>query len=251
MTTATDQALANILVTAARERVAMFTRQLVAGLGTAVREGPFAGTELLATTSWGDGDLGAKILGSYEAELHPALQKAAKRRPDVVINVGCAEGFYAIGLARLLPEARVFAFDINPDAQRICAEAAARNGVGDRVTVGGLCTGDDLVALTTGARHALIVMDCEGAERDLLAPEVTARLGRCDVIVECHDFMDATITPTLTAALGARHAVETVVEVARDGAQYAVLRTLNSLDRALMVNEFRPTLMHWLVAWAR
>jgi hypothetical protein len=39
----------------------------------------------------------------------------------VIINVGCAEGYCAVGMARLLPPGRIYAFDINPQAQDICA----------------------------------------------------------------------------------------------------------------------------------
>ena len=251
MPTASENVLGNILYVAARERVAMYTRQIVEGLGTGVRGGPFEGTVLPESTSWGDGDLAPKILGAYEAELHAHIAKAVARKPDVVVNVGCAEGYYAIGLARLLPAATVYAYDLSEDAQRVCAASAAENGVGDRVMVKGACTAEELVRITKDARHTLIVMDCEGAERELLSDAAVARFGRCDVIVECHDFVDPTITPTIMMALSATHRVENVTEVAKDGANYPVLRSLNSLDRALIVNEFRPTIMNWLVGWAK
>jgi 16S rRNA G1207 methylase RsmC len=32
----------------------------------------------------------------------------------LAINVGCAEGYFAVGLAMLLPQARVTLFDIDP-----------------------------------------------------------------------------------------------------------------------------------------
>ena len=251
MTTSTDDVLGNILIMAARERVAMYTRQMVGALGYEVRGGPFAGTVLPDQSSWGDGDLATKLLGSYEAELHLAIAKAVERAPDMVINVGCAEGYYAIGLARLLPKATVHAFDLSADAQRVCAAAAHQNGVGERVRVQGECTAELLVTLTQGAKRALVVMDCEGAEAELLDAAAVARFGTCDVIVECHDFMNPVITPSLMVALSTTHRVETVTETARDGAMFPVLRSLNSLDRALMVNEFRPTVMNWLVAWSR
>jgi hypothetical protein len=63
--------------------------------------------------------------------------------------------------------------------------------------------------------------------------------------------MDRTITPNLTGLLRARHEVEAIREGARDPSQYAILRQLNSLDRWLMVCEFRPEVMNWIVAWAR
>src|ERR1700686_4848787 len=64
-----------------------------------VQSGPFKGMRLSDQTTWGDGDLGAKILGCYEQELWPHLEGARRGAYRRVINVGCAEGYYAVGLA--------------------------------------------------------------------------------------------------------------------------------------------------------
>ena len=90
-----------------------------------VLSGPFAGMAMLPEASWGDGDLAPKLLGCYEAELHPAIAKAISRKPKNIVNVGCAEGYYAVGMARALPQSKVFAFDTNEAAQAICGRAAA------------------------------------------------------------------------------------------------------------------------------
>ena len=44
-----------------------------------VASGPFAGMTLLADVCWGDGDMAPKLLGVYEAELHPVIAKAIGR----------------------------------------------------------------------------------------------------------------------------------------------------------------------------
>src|SRR4051812_42950342 len=40
------------------------------------------------------------VLGSFEAELHDHLERFLARAPRVVVNIGCAEGYYAVGIAR-------------------------------------------------------------------------------------------------------------------------------------------------------
>ena len=102
--------------------------------GAKVMQGPFAGMDY--ATSATEGALTARLLGTYESELHPYLAKFAANPPDCVIDVGCAEGYYAVGLARMMPQVRVHAFDIQEKARRACAEMAAKNGVGDRVIIG-------------------------------------------------------------------------------------------------------------------
>jgi hypothetical protein len=68
-----------------------------------VMDGPFRGMILASETAGAAGDITSKLLGTYEADLHGVLEKAVGRAPRLVINVGCGEGYYAIGLARLLP----------------------------------------------------------------------------------------------------------------------------------------------------
>jgi len=55
-----------------------------------------------------------KLLGCYEAELHPVFAKWQAVPFRQVVNVGAAEGYYAVGCARLWPEAQVIAFETNP-----------------------------------------------------------------------------------------------------------------------------------------
>ena len=243
--------LQEVLGLTARARVAALTAELVQVLEGKVQNGPFKDMQLPTESSWGFGDIAPKILGCYELELHAALEKAIARSPEIVINVGCAEGYYAVGLARRLPAAKTYAFDIDARAQSVCAAAGALNGVADRLIVQGECTAQHLVDLTRNAKRALIVLDCEGAELALLTPEIARQLAHCDIIVETHDFIDRTITPALFKALSAQHTVEQVREGARDPAGYPVLRQLGSLDRALLTCEFRPEVMYWLLAWAR
>jgi hypothetical protein len=59
-------------------------------------------------------DASAKFLGTYEQELHGVIEKAMESHPKFVLNIGCAEGFYAVGLAIRLNDAQVFAADSDP-----------------------------------------------------------------------------------------------------------------------------------------
>lgn len=243
-------AMIQVMHVAAKQRIADIAAQLASLTEWRVQSGPFAGMILPDAASWGDGDLAPKLLGCYEAELHPVIEKAVARAPDVVINVGCAEGYYAVGLARLLPNAKIYAFDIDEAAQRCCEQAAARNGVAERIVVGGFCEPDRLVELARTAGRVFILLDCEGGERQLVNPSSAPQLAHCDLLVECHDFLDRSITPGLTSLLGAHHEIAQIREGARDPAQHPMLSVLGSLERWLLVCEWRPEVMHWLSCWS-
>jgi tRNA G37 N-methylase Trm5 len=207
--------------------------------------------ELAVGAAWGDGYKAPKLLGCYEADLHTHLRKAVKRAPGTVVIVGCAEGYYAVGMARLLPEATVFAFDINSKAAAVCRRAAELNGVNKRLLVDGLCTISMLGDLVARGGRPLIFMDIEGGERELLDPVRVPLLGSCDIIVECHDFVDRSITATLQERFATSHEVELVTESTRfDPKRFMQLHSWFELDRLLVVHEGRPEIAKWLVCWA-
>jgi hypothetical protein len=239
-----------VFYTAARARRAELTKQLLAIYGNHVQSGPFAGMELPIGKTWEDGYRAPKLLGCYEAGLHGHLLEAVKRTPETVINIGCAEGYYAVGLARLLPNATVFGFDINPKSAAVCRQAAELNGVSERLVLDGLCTTTMLGELAARGGRPLIIIDCEGAELQLLDPARVPSLANCDIIVETHDFVDRSITPTLQNRFSTSHRVELVAESARDPNQFNPVHSWRELDRSLVVDEARPEAMNWLVCWA-
>lgn len=213
---------------------------------TVVQAGPFAGLALSRRTSWGGGDMLPKLLGVYEAELHPALHEILALQPDILVNIGSAEGYYPIGLACLLPMLRCHAFDIAAEARSVCQENAVLNQVQDRVFVHGACDHPALQALLDAAARPALICDCEGMERVLLDPFPVPALFRSTMIVECHDFLDRSITPLLIERFRQSHDVFMVREGARDPNAVGFLAGLHSLDRWIAVCEFRPETMHWL-----
>jgi predicted O-methyltransferase YrrM len=228
------------------------TALLTKSFGYCVQAGVFAGMRLPERFSWGpDGDLCPKLLGCYEEELHEPLKALLARRPARIINIGCAEGFYAVGLARLAPAASVVARDIDSTSRAICREMAETNGVAGRMTVEGAVTTAALQADILKDSRTLIVMDCEGAELELLDPSAVPELVSCDIVVECHDFIQPGIVEALRQRFQSSHAIEVIDESARDPNRYPLVREWSSLDRWLAVNENRPAEMRWLVCNAR
>jgi hypothetical protein len=229
-------------------RFAQFKRELTrVGI---VQTGPFAGLRYGATASWGSPI--PLLLGSYEAELHAAVEAAVGRGYETVIDIGCAEGYYAVGMARRLQTALVFAFDIDPDARRLCTEMAIRNDVQNRVSVGGECTPDELQRVSVG--RTLIICDCEGFEVDLLKPIEAPVLLDSDVIVELHDFVDPTIKSTIVERFEATHGIEIVAATQRSPDPYPALARLTSDRQSHLVDEHRPLEpypMEWAVMLAK
>jgi len=206
--------------------------------GFVVRSGPFAGMKY-ATRAVGSA-LIPKLVGSYESELHGVLSQILATPYDAIVDIGCAEGYYAVGLALHVPGARVFAFDIDPLGRRLCRAMARANGVAQRVTVAGRCDAGGLQARLQNKRRALVVCDCEGCEMDLLQPERTPALRHADILVELHDGVDPTISRVVPQRFAQTHDLILVPAAAtRDPALWPDLDFLDEADRRLAVSELR------------
>jgi hypothetical protein len=211
--------------------------------GLTVQGGPFAGMRYFGEVA--EGSLAPRLLGSYESELHPHLTALTEGGLDAVVDIGCAEGFYAVGLARLLPDATVYAHDIDANARRLCSDLAVLNGVADRVEVRGEFRGEDFAAYAR--THALIICDIEGAEAELLDPVRWPALRSLPVLVETHPSKVAGITGTLTERFAPSHDVVVVHTSGKAAALPAWFETLSELDRLLAAYEWRTEPTPWLV----
>ncbi len=236
--------LNNALRLLAKWRSALIQNSLVSTDGTRVRAGVFAGIEFLPQSA--EGCHIAKLLGTYEQPLQAAVERAIARGYDTVLNIGCAEGYYAVGLARRMPNARILAHDINANARAVCAELAQRNGVAERITIGGEFSVSDFAAFA--GRNTLLVCDIEGAEKVLLDPTAAPALAGMDLLVESHDCD----SPGLSADLSARFEPTHRVEIIADTGARAVenppewFKGLGHLDQLLAVWEWRIGPTPWL-----
>jgi hypothetical protein len=228
------------------------TYQVASRTNWTVQRGPFRGMHLSPKVCWGDGDVATKLLATYEQELHLAIHHFTSKTYGAVINVGCAEGFYAVGLSCLLPDTPVFAFDISEQAQVLCKETAQLNGRADWVSVHGLCSTEYLERLTNHYGRCLIFIDCEGNEKDLLTAELISGAARnSDFVVECHDFMRPGTTEELTRHFENSHVVVNCISGPRNPNEISLLASFCDNDRWLVMSENRPCVMNWLICEAK
>jgi len=226
-----------------RWRSRLLANTYVARQGTKVLQGPFAGMDYLDHAA--EGALMPRLLGTYESELHPHLRALAQAGLDCVIDVGCAEGYYAVGLARMMPGVVVHAHDIDEAARRSCAELAARNGVLDRVIVGGEFQADGFAAFA--GRRVLVMVDAEGAEVDILQPALSPALAHMNIIVETHDLYRAGALALMIERFAATHEITRVDQQPKLFTLPAWLQALPHLDQLLATWEWRAAPTPWLV----
>jgi hypothetical protein len=208
-----------------------------------VQSGPFKGMHLLREKSWAFGALGPMLLGCHEQELWIPIEEEIKRMAKLpapkIASIGCAEGYYAIGLKLRLPHAEVWATDTAAGALRLTALAAAKNAVELHTSL------DSIEALKVAPD--LIVMDCEGAEVVYLDPDAFPALLRSRIIVEVHQSQDQDTLNILLGRWRVTHDLFLIYEHGRNPNDYPMLCGRSSLYRWLAVCENRPCQMAWFL----
>jgi hypothetical protein len=208
-----------------------------------VLAGPFAGLHLPSVGLWGG--YSARLAGAYEEEIADHIERAIDRRPRLVLDAGAAEGYYAVGLARRLPEAEVIAYEIDAEARRLCCEGARSNGVRN-VRVLGRVTPRELRRRLS--LNALVLCDVEGYELDLLDPRMAPALLSAHLIVELHEFVRPGLTRAIVDRFADSHVIELVDVQARTGQRPQLAHVDDATARRAM-DEGRPSEppMQWAV----
>jgi hypothetical protein len=106
-----------------------------------------------------------KLLGTYELEINPAIEKLREFRFTKIINIGAAEGYYTIGFARLWPEATIYALESDQKKRNAISKLAEDNAVTERVSINGTCTAIHLASSLNETQSTLIMCDVEATKK--------------------------------------------------------------------------------------
>ena len=150
-----------------------------------IGQGPFQGMRYVSSATH-FASL-TKLVGTYEIEVYPAIEEICAAGCDRIIDIGTAEGYYAIGLAIRNPGVPIIGFEMDPSVRYYLRRNARLNGVSDRIKLRGRCDLDSLSQVLDGSRLPAVICDCEGAEDSLLRPDKIETLRRAFVLVETHD----------------------------------------------------------------
>lgn len=214
-----------------------------------VLNGPFKGMKYPGIHSVGSAIL-PKLLGSYEKEISVFFKNIKANEYTEIIDIGCAEGYYAVGLAMNTTTTKIYAFDTEEKAQMLCTEMANLNNVKDKVTVGATLTAEELAKFKFMGK-ALVICDCEGFEKELFNRNNIHNLSNCDLVIETHDFIDIEISTYLTDLFKDTHSIESIKST--DDIQKALhyqfdeLKTTDLKRKLQILAEARPAIMEWLI----
>lgn len=213
-----------------------------------IPQGPFSGMRYIRD-SVGSAYV-PKLLGIYERELTGYVEQACASRFPLIVDIGAAEGYYAVGMSLRNPNARIIAFEMEERGRTALQEMAALNGVASRIHIHEKCDCADLQAVLMHSDRALVICDVEGDEEKLLNPSVIPALAHTQLLVETHDFVLRGVTERLVKRFSPTHEVRRIWQEARNHEEmpYHTLGT-SLLPRRYLdwaVSEWRPEKMSWL-----
>jgi precorrin-6B methylase 2 len=217
--------------------------------GLRVMTGPFAELKYPSFASCGS-TLIPKLLGTYEKELHESIERMISKEPPIVIDVGCAEGYYAVGMAIRCKHSRIFAYDTDPTARGRCARMAGLNQVADRVLISGKCDPETLAAHDF-SKGGLVIADCEGYEKYLFSKAIAKSLSGADLIIELHEYLDRAMGRLIAEIFSETHdltLVQSIPDIEKARTYESDLLLKDDLDeRMLAFAEGRCEVMNWAV----
>ena len=208
-----------------------------------VQGGPFRGLQLASDVDPSKNL--PKIIGSYEMELHKVIDKLIKRDFRLFLNVGAAEGYYAVGMAMRMPMCKVIAFEMDEAQAKRCRSTAILNSVERRITVRGKCDSDALAKFDLD--DSLIIMDCEGAEIDILQGILLPRLSKTWLLIELHDSFRPGASRILYQRFHHSHEMEFIEAASRNPDSWVAGHNLSMRQKTLAVFENRLGTQEWVI----
>jgi len=213
-----------------------------------VLNGVFSGLKYPSLTI-SEAALVPKIIGSYEYQLQPWFRKIIETNYTDIIDVGSAEGYYAVGLATKMPNTTVHCYDINEKDINFSKQMAEINNVRN-MTWNTYCDDKTLMNFQRKGK-TLIICDCEGFELQLFTDQVIQHCKDVDMLIELHDVVNPIISSTLLSRFQSTHTFSVVnnSNVHYDG--ITGVETLSAKEKEFAMCEhrgglFKNTYMEWV-----
>jgi hypothetical protein len=229
---------------------ASITRLTMAQTKLRVQAGPFRGMHYVDQSYWSA--YIPKLLGIYERELSEYIEEAADLQFETIVDIGAAEGYYAVGMAMRIPVSRVIAFEMEPAARQLLSKLAALNQVSSRVAIEGECTRMNLAEILENSGRTLVICDAEGGEAFLLDPIRIPKLRACHILVEIHNNVLSAMSDEIRDRFGQTHHITHIPESPRDRSDFPYNNIFTRLFPIYVdwaVSEIRRSKISWY--WMR
>jgi len=190
-----------------------------------------------------------KIVGSYEYQLQHWLSQIINTNYSDIVNIGSAEGYYAVGLAKKMPNTVIHCYDINEKDIEFSKQMAKANNASN-LTWNTFCNENTLLNFAYRGK-TLIICDCEGYELELFTKTVIDKCKHVDFLIELHDVVNPIISSQILSNFQSTHTFNVVNNKDVDYSMLNGLQKLSPKEREFALFEHRGGLyknifMEWV-----
>lgn len=224
--------------------------QLVRGIhNDKVAYGRFSGMTLSNNVWWGRLDFAGKILGTYEKQVIDKLVELS-RPGGLFIDIGSADGFFAVGMLRGGWFSRAVCFEISEKGREVTGENASKNDVFEKITIRGQAASTEIMSEVSQAEDVVILCDIEGAEFALFDDFLLKQLSGKSIVIEVHSHLvdgGDQLRDELVKRAKRYFKTEIMSREAIPVGAFSELSVLSDDERMLAFSEGRGAAGEWLV----
>jgi len=195
--------------------------------------------------SWGRGDIASKIYGFYENKIQ---QKLKDINNPILIDIGAADGFFAIGSLKSKICEFCYAFEETKKSRENLSKTAKINNVQNKLSIIGKVTKDNFFTLLPSKinfSEVTILCDIEGGEFDFFSDEILATIRCSNIIIEIHKNHNKNLEIDLLERVKKYFDVSIIIDNDKNFESVSELHALNDIDRNLICSEGRSYIGKW------
>ena len=182
-------------------------RQVEKKIGHQIYAGPFAGLKIPDLVS---GKLNIyEVLGVYESCIRPFIGDLINQKIKDIMIIGGNRGYYAAGFSYLLKPDNLYVYEMDEKFHPTIRSWVELNDLKDFEIYQ---KAEEESMKNWDKKLDLVLVDCEGAEFDLLDPEKFSWQKNVHMIVEIHYFYNSKITGAIVERYQKTHHIEMVYD---------------------------------------
>jgi hypothetical protein len=213
-----------------------------------VLHGVFKGMKLSDKVWWGKYDIANKLFGQYEAHVVNKIIELSLQN-NLFIDIGAADGYFAIGMVYSGFFEKAICFEISEKGRLVIEENASVNNVSKKIIINGIANSEEIDKIISKNDTAVVLIDIEGAEFDLLTYDFLYKLRNCTIIIELHDTFISGLFDRRQKLFSRASQFFNLNYIKRSSPEinsFSELNNLNDSSRFLLFSEGRPNMMDWV-----
>lgn len=229
-----------------KERISLEMYNFYNGI---IKYGPFSGLKLNKKPWWGTSDLGSMCLGLYEIEILDFLFSESLVDRRTFIDIGAADGYYAIGLLKSSRIDKAICYEITKNGQETILENWLLNNKPGNIDINGDVFDDFLNKnIDLEFSKCIVLVDIEGAEFSFLNNDILEFMKYAIIIIEIHNWIPDFFFKYSEFLKSASQFFDINILDRKERITVDIeeLRSLTDDNRLLLTSEARPCLMRFL-----